>query len=79
MRNSIRQFSGSLLAASPSVRCTASAQSTAPAALSKTASTESPAMSTTRPRWASTSRRKTVRALSSEATVPHSSEPIRRE
>ena len=71
------------LAAGPSapssVRCTANAATTAPAAESNTARTESPEVSMTRPRLASTWARNTDRAASSAASVPSSSISIDRE
>jgi hypothetical protein len=64
---------------SASWRWIESAEPTAPLAVSKMASTESPAMSITRPWLASMAVRKTARARSSAATVPGSSKFIRRE
>jgi hypothetical protein len=52
---------------------------TADSAVTKAASTESPAMSTTRPPSASMWRRNTARAASSCASVPGGSAAIRRE
>ena len=79
MRNCIRQSAATSAARRPSSAWIASAEATAPLAVSKIASTESPAMSMTRPRLASIVVRKTARAVSSAATVPHSSQFIRRE
>src|SRR5687767_494552 len=59
--------------------CTASAACTAPTAVSNRASTESPAMSTTRPWCDCTWLRNTLRQASSEATVARSSVAMRRE
>ena len=52
---------------------------TAPAAVSKSASTESPAVSMMRPWFASVATRNTARAASSAATVARSSCAISRE
>ena len=79
MRNCIRQSSATPAERRASSAWIASAETTAPLAVSNTASTESPAMSMTRPRCASMVVRKTARAVSSAATVPRSSQFIRRE
>ncbi len=79
MRNCILQSAATSAERRPSSAWTARAEATAPLAVSKIASTESPAMSMTRPRWASIVVRKTARAASSAATVPRSSQLIRRE
>ncbi len=79
MRKRILQSSARPSSAAARVRCTARAQLTAQVAASNTASTESPAMSITRPSRPSIDSRKTARAWSSAATVPVSSQPIKRE
>ncbi len=79
IRNRIRRSSGRGSAACASSFCTVSAALTAPLAVSNTASTESPAMSTTRPWFDSISLRKMPRAASSAATVARSSVAMRRE
>jgi hypothetical protein len=79
MRKRICRPSGTALVIMPSDRWTASAAVTAPVAVSKTASTESPAMSITRPWLASMRSRNIPRAASSADTVARSSAAIRRE
>jgi len=75
----MRRFSGTAAARASSACWIASAALTAAVASSNTASTESPAMSMTRP-WAdSICVRKSLRAASSAATVAASSSAIRRE
>jgi len=79
MRNRMRRSSGAASAKGPICAWIASAADTAPVAVSKTASTESPAMSMTRPWLDSIWARNTARAASSAATVDRSSVDIRRE
>ena len=79
MRKRMRRSSGSASASGSICACIASAAVTAPAAVPNTASTESPAMSMTRPCCASICARNTARAASSAATVAWSSMAISRE
>ena len=80
MRKCRRRSSGASAPGMPARRpWTASAAFTAAVALSNTASTESPAMSTTRPACVAISELNTARAASNAATVPWSSIAIRRE
>ena len=70
---------GTASSAAISASWIASAAATAPVAVSNTASTESPAMSMTRPWCDSIWALKTLRAASSATTVARSSAAIRRE
>ena len=78
MRKRMRRASGSEATASRVCFWMARAASTAPVAVSKMASAESPAMSITRPKLASHCARMMARPLSSEATVARSSAAMRR-